>query len=195
LDEKTRNAYLSQGIVLLGGVIGKTEAIEVLSRIEYLRRHRPGREIKMLINSPGGMVKYSLAIYDEMKKLEVPIATGCAGMADGSASMLLAAGTRGRRSSLSHAVVHVTDIWSAKDGIPAPEQLEKVEYFRKKFIDIWAGCSGQTEDVVRGWMNSQKRFTAEEALHAGIIDFVVPTDEEPGGENGNIPGLFRTDPN
>ncbi len=192
LDEKTRNFYLSRGIVLLGDILGKAEAIEVLARIEYLSQRRPGREVRLLINSPGGVAKYSLAIYDELRNLSVPVATGCAGMADGAAAVLLAAGTKGRRGALAHAVIHVTDVWSASDGQPTPEQFEGIEKLRERFVEIWAGCTGRTGEVVRHWMSSQKRFSADDALQAGIIDFVVPEEERDGGqEDGYVLRLFR----
>lgn len=191
MDEKTRNWYLAQGIVLLGSPIDKSEAIEVLARLEYLSVHRPGREIKMLINSPGGMVRYSLAIYDEVKKLAVPVATGCAGMADGSAAILLMAGTSGRRSALSHAVIHVAGVWRTAKGLETPEKMEEIEKVRKRLVEILSDCTGRPEEVVLEWMNSQKRFTAQEALEAGIIDFVVPQESCLGGEDGGILGLFR----
>ncbi len=191
MDEKTRNSYLAQGVVLLCDAIGKSEAVEVLARIEYLALHRPGEEIRFLINSPGGQVKYSLAIYEAVKGLSVPVATGCAGMADGSAALLLASGTKGRRGALSHSVIHVTDIWRARDGIDKPEQIEEVERIRKQLAKTWAECTGRPEKVVSGWMSSQKRFTASEAVEAGIIDFEVPGADTLGGGDVDILGLFR----
>jgi ATP-dependent Clp protease protease subunit len=190
LDEKTRNWYLSHGIVLIGGAIGKEEAIEVLARLEYLESRKPGEEVKILINSPGGSVKYSLAIHGAIRKLQVPVATGCAGMADGSAALLLASGTKGRRSALPHAVIHVTDLWRASDDLRAPEQLEEVDRLRGRLLDLWVGCTGHDAATVRNWMSSQRRFTAAEALEAGIVDFIVPSGKS-GGENGDILGLFR----
>lgn len=191
MDEKTRNWYLSRGIVLLGDPIGKSEAIEVLARLEFLTTHRPGQEIKLLINSPGGMAHYSLVIYDEIKKLSVPVATGCAGMADGAAAILLMAGTNGRRSALSHSVIHVAGVWRAAEGLDTPEQMEEVEKVRSRLVEIMTTCTGQPEEVALEWMNSQKEFSAQEALHAGIIDFVVPQEKGLGGEDGIILGLFR----
>lgn len=192
MDEKTRNFYLSRGIVLLGDILGKAEAIEVLARIEYLTQNRPGKELRLLINSPGGVAKYALAIYDELGKLDIPVATGCAGMADGAAAVLLAAGTKGRRGALEHAVIHIADVWSASDGQPTPEQLEEIEKLRERFEQIWSDCTGNSEDIIRGWISSQKRFSAQEALEAGIIDFVVPEKEKNGRqEDGYVFRLFR----
>ena len=191
MDEKTRNWYLSHGIVLVGDAIGKDEAIEVLARLEYLESHNPGEEVKILINSPGGSLKYSFAIYEAIRNLRVPVAIGCAGMADGSAALILASGTRGRRSALAHSVIHVTDIWRASGELRAPEQLEEVENLRDRLVNLWVECTDRDSDTIRNWMNSERKFTAHEALDAGIIDFVVPVDES-GGEDGDILGLFRT---
>jgi len=190
LDEKTRNWYLFHGIVLIGDAIGKDEAIEVLARLEYLESHRPGEEVKILINSPGGSLKYSLAIHEAVSRLQVPVATGCAGMADGSAALILASGTKGRRSALPHAVIHVTDLWRASDDLCVPEQLEEMERLRERLVSLWVGFTGRDTGTVRNWMSSQRRFSAREALEAGIIDFTVPTGES-GGEDGDILGLFR----
>ncbi len=190
MDEKTRNWYLSHGIVLIGDAIGKAEAIEALARLEYLESRRPGEEVRILINSPGGSLKYSMAILEAIGKIDAPVATGCAGMADGSAALLLASGTKGRRGALAHAVLRVTDVWRASDELQAPEQLEEIEKLRGRLAGLWVGCTGQKAETVRGWMSSERAFSAREALEAGIIDFIVPV-EESGGENGNILGLFR----
>jgi ATP-dependent Clp protease protease subunit len=190
LDRETRNAYLSMGIVLLGGPIGRDEAAEVLSRIEYLKLRNPAGEVRLLINSPGGMVNCSLAIYKEMMVLDT-VATGCAGMADGSAAMLLAAGTRGRRSAMAHSVIHVADVWSTCDGPIPSGKASQIGALRDRLIGIWTNCTGERESVIRRWMTEEKRFDAEEALAAGIIDFVVPQGEECGGDNGDLLGLFH----
>jgi ATP-dependent Clp protease protease subunit len=176
--------------VLVGGAIGKSEAIEVLARLEYLETHHPGEEVKILINSPGGSVKYSLAIFEAIRKVNVPVATGCAGMADGSAALILASGTKGRRSALAHAVIHVTDIWRASAELHVSEQLEELEKLRDRLLNLWVDCTGRGSEAVRDWISSERRFSAHEALEAGIIDFVIPA-EESGGKDGDILGLFR----
>ena len=191
MDEKTRNYYLSHGIVLLNGLLGKSEAVEALARIEFISKKAPGEEIKILINSPGGVAEYAIVIREELAKLQVPVATACAGMADGSAALLLASGTNGKRSALSHSVIHITDIWSSKDGTLTPEKLDNIEKLRARLASIWEECTGQAGQVVRDWMSAEKRFTAEEAVEAGIIDFTISQDDICGGQDGSLFGLFR----
>src|SRR5690606_14920792 len=98
IDEK----ILNNRKVFLWGQVDDNTAKHVIDRLLYLELRDPGKEIQLIINSPGGYVTSGFAIYDTMKSLRSPVSTICSGFAASMASILLSAGTRGKRFVMKH---------------------------------------------------------------------------------------------
>src|SRR5512143_657036 len=98
---------LKERIVFLGTPINDQIANLVVAQLLYLAGEDPEREIRLYINSPGGIIYHGLAIYDAIQQVSAPVSTYAIGVTASMATMLLAAGTKGRRYALPHATVHM----------------------------------------------------------------------------------------
>src|SRR3972149_8195641 len=139
---------LSERIIFLMGPISSTLANIVIAQLLLLQQQDPKKEIKMYINSPGGEAYAAFAIYDTMQQLGNPISTIAVGMAASAATLILAAGNKGKRMSLSHAFVHIHQPLGEAGGQASDIEITAKEVLRLK--DLYAATlakhTGQTTD-------------------------------------------------
>src|SRR5919199_543606 len=144
---------------------------------EYTRqRQNRTQEIHFYINSPGGSVSSTLAIYDTMQFLECPIVTYCMGMAASGAAILLAAGTKGKRYALPHAKVMIHQPWSqGMYGQASDVEIEMKEILKekKRLNEILAYHTGKPLEVIEAETERNRYFTPAEAKDFGLIDEVL----------------------
>jgi len=148
----------------------------VIQQLLYLQYENRNQEIHFYINSPGGSVTATLAIYDTMQFLECPVATYCMGMAASGAAILLAAGTKGKRYALPHAKVMIHQPWSqGMFGQASDVEIEMKEILRekKRLNEILARHTGRTLDVIEAETERNRYFTAQEAKDFGLVDEVL----------------------
>ncbi len=162
-------------IIFLGVAINDDVANIIMAQLLFLSSTDPNKDISLYINTPGGSVSSGLAIYDTMQLVQPDVATICTGMAASMGSVLLCAGTPGKRSALPHSRVLIHQPLGGAEGqasdiLIAAKEIEKT---RKELISIIAQHSGQSYDKVFAdadrdyWMNS------EEALQYGMIDKIL----------------------
>ncbi len=178
---RTERAYdiysrlLKDRIILLGEAIDDHVASLVCAQLLFLESEDPEKEIFMYINSPGGVVTAGMAIYDTMQYIAPPVSTLCMGQAASMASLLLAAGAKGKRYALPHSriLIHqplggaqgqATDI-----GIQAREILR----LREELNGILADHTGQDISRIEKDTDRDHYMSAQEAKDYGLIDSIM----------------------
>ncbi len=166
---------LENRIVFLIGEINHASASRVMMQMLYLENQRRNQEISLYINSPGGAVDDTLALYDTMRFLSSPIATYCIGRAYSGGSVLLTAGTKGRRFILPHAKVMIHQPYGGVTGQAEDIKLQAEQIIKSKqiLIDIIAKHTGQDPETIKRDSERDKYFDANEAKAYGLVDEVL----------------------
>jgi len=168
-------------IVFLEGVIDDATANSVVMKLLYLQSQKRNQEISLYINSPGGYVSSTLAIYDTMQFLDAPVATYAIGLVASGAAVLLAGGTKGRRHALPHAKIMIHQPAGEVGGQAADIAIAAKEVLRDKetLVRIIARHTGQDPDKLRKESERDRYFTAQEAKDYGLVDEVLEQPAEP----------------
>ncbi len=171
---------LENRIVFLIGEINYARAAEVIMKILYLDNLKRGREISLYINSPGGTVDDTMAIYDTMQFVGSPIATYCIGRAQSGGAVVLAAGTKGKRYALPHAKIMLHQPWGGVTGQASDIQIQAEEILRAKqtINRILAKHTGQPLEKISEETERDHYMSAEEAKQYGLIDEVLHEEEK-----------------
>ncbi|XVQ07640.1 ATP-dependent Clp protease proteolytic subunit [Spirillospora sp. CA-255316] len=173
------NKLFEDRIVFLGTPVDDTSANDVTAQLLALEGMDPDRPISIYINSPGGSLTSMLAIHDTMRYIRPEIETTCVGQAASAAAILLAAGTKGRRSALarSRILLHEPSVEGAIRGQSSDMEIQAREILRlrEQMELIVAEATGKDPDEVRRDLDRERYFTAEEAKEYGLIDEVLTT--------------------
>jgi len=171
---------LENRVVFLVGEINHASASRVMMQMLYLENQKRGQQINLYINSYGGSVDDTLAIYDTMRFLNAPVATYCIGRAYSGAAVLLSAGAKEKRFCLPHATVMIHQPYGGVTGQAEDIRIQAEQIIRAKnaLIEILARHTGQTVDRIRTDGERDRYFTAVEAKEYGIVDEVVEESEE-----------------
>ncbi|MHC4559520.1 MAG: ClpP family protease [Planctomycetota bacterium] len=171
---------LENRIVFLIGEISYQRAAEVIMKMLYLDNLKRSNEISLYINSPGGSVDDTMAVYDTMRFISSPIATYCIGRAQSGAAVILAAGTKGKRYALPHAKVMLHQPWGGVSGQAADIKIQAEEILKAKTMinEILAKHTGQTVEKIAAETERDRYMNAEEAHEYGLIDEVLQEEEE-----------------
>jgi ATP-dependent Clp protease protease subunit len=179
--QRTMDPYsklLEERIVFLGTPVDETSANDVMAQFMYLEHQAPDRDISLYINSPGGTFHALSAIYDTMRYVSCDVETICLGQAGAAASVLLAAGTPGKRFVLPDArlVIH-------QPALPEPVsgqaddlaiQADELTRIRTRMEEMLARHTGRTREQVSADIERDKVLTAQEAVEYGLVDRIVP---------------------
>ena len=171
---------LENRIVFLIGEISYQRAADVIMKMLYLDNLKRSSEISLYINSPGGSVDDTMAIYDTMCFISAPIATYCIGRAQSGAAIILAAGTKGKRHALPHAKIMLHQPWGGVSGQAADIKIQAEEILKAKAMisEILAKHSGQSAEKIIAETERDRYMTADEAHEYGLIDEVLHEEEE-----------------
>jgi ATP-dependent Clp protease protease subunit len=171
---------LENRIVFLIGEISYQRAAEVIMKMLYLDNMKRDSEISLYINSPGGSVDDTMAIYDTMRFVSSPIATYCIGRAQSGAAIILAAGTKGKRHALPHAKVMLHQPWGGVSGQAADIKIQAEEILKAKSMinELLAKLTGQQVEKIAAETERDRYMTAEEAREYGLIDEVLKEEEK-----------------
>jgi ATP-dependent Clp protease protease subunit len=166
---------LENRIVFLVGEINHATAARVMMQMLYLENQKRGQEINFYINSPGGAVDDTLAVYDTMRFISAPVATYCIGRAYSGAAVLLSSGEKGKRYVLPHAKVMIHQPYGGVGGQAEDIRIQAEQIIKSKqeLIRILARHTGQTEEQVRKDSERDKYFDAPEAKAYGLVDEVL----------------------
>jgi len=171
---------LENRIVFLIGEISYARAAEVIMKMLYLDNLKRAGEISLYINSPGGSVDDTMAIYDTIRFVSAPVATYCIGRAQSGAAVILAGGTKGKRHALPHAKVMLHQPWGGVTGQAADIKIQAEEVLKAKTMinEILSKHTGQPVDKIAAETERDRYMTAEEAKEYGLIDEVLHEEEE-----------------
>lgn len=171
---------LENRIVFLIGEISYSRAAEVIMKMLYLDNLKRDSEISLYINSPGGSVDDTMAVYDTMRFIGSPIATYCIGRAQSGAAIILAAGTKGKRYALPHAKVMLHQPWGGVSGQASDIKIQAEEILKAKVMlnEILSKHTGQPVEKIASETERDRYMTAEEAYQYGLIDEVLKEEEK-----------------
>ncbi len=166
---------LENRVVFLVGEINYGSATNVIMRLLYLQSLRKDQEIHLYVNSPGGSVDDTLAIYDTMKFLTCDVNTYCVGQAMSGGAVVLAAGTKGKRFALPHAKVMIHQPFGGIYGQAADIAIQAEEILKTKEIltNLLATLTGKPRDQVAEDQERDKYFDAQAAKDYGLVDEVL----------------------
>jgi len=168
---------LENRIVFLIGEINHQSAARVMMQMLYLENQKRGQEINFYINSPGGAVDDTLALYDTMRFMSSPVSTYCLGRAYSGGAVLLTAGEKGKRFILPHAKVMIHQPFGGVTGQAEDIriQAEQIIKMKAELNKILADHTGKSVEQVRADSERDRYFTAEEAVAYGLVDEVLRT--------------------
>ena len=172
LQDVIDSKILTERKIFLWGQIDDESAKHVIERLLYLEMLSPKKEIQLIINSPGGYVTSGFAIYDTMKSISSPISTICTGFAASMGSIILSAGTKGRRFILPNARVMIHQPSGGASGVASDIEIQMDEIIKTKLLgaEILAANCGQTVEKVMKDFNRDYWMSAEESIKYGIVD-------------------------
>jgi ATP-dependent Clp protease protease subunit len=166
---------LNERIIFLGSPIDDQVANVVVAQLLHLESVDPAKDVSLYINSPGGSVYSGLAIYDTMNFIKPDIQTMCVGIAMSAASLLLAGGTHGKRSSLpnSRILMHQPSAGFEGQATDIEIHAREVLSLRARIDEIYAKHTGKTVEEVHRDMERDRFFNAKDAAEYGLIDRVL----------------------
>ncbi|MGI5424325.1 ATP-dependent Clp protease proteolytic subunit [Streptomyces sp. CA-179760] len=179
--QRTMDPYsklLEERIVFLGAPVDEISANDVMAQFMYLEHQAPDRDIQLYINSPGGAFHAMTALYDTMRYVTCDVETVCLGQAGAAATVLLAAGTPGKRSMLPDArlVIHQPALPEPVQGQASDLaiQADELTRIRTRMEEMLARHTGRTREQVSEDIERDKILTAREAVEYGLVDRIVP---------------------
>lgn len=166
---------LKDRIVFLGGPISDAMANTVIAQLLFLESQAPDKDIKLYINSPGGVVTAGLAIYDTMQYVKCDIVTICVGMAASMGAVLLTAGTKGKRYTLPHSEVLLHQVMGGTRGqaIEIEITARHIMLIREKINKILAKHTQQSIKRIEKDTDRDFYLDAKQAVEYGLVDEII----------------------
>jgi ATP-dependent Clp protease, protease subunit len=162
-------------IIFMGVPVNDYVANVIQAQLLFLESSDRNRDISLFINSPGGSVIDGLGIYDTMQYVTPDVATICTGLAASMGAVLLAAGTKGKRSCLHHSHVMIHQPMGGAQGQVSDIEIsyKLIKKMQKSLYDILATHTGQTYEKIEHDCDRDNWFAAEEAKAYGLVDEVL----------------------
>ncbi|MFW5972621.1 MAG: ATP-dependent Clp endopeptidase proteolytic subunit ClpP [Bacteroidota bacterium] len=176
---------LKERIVIIGTPINDQIANLIVAQLLFLASEDPERNINIYINSPGGVIYSGLAVYDTMQHVTCPVATICVGLAASMGSVLLTAGTTGRRAALPNSRIMLHQPLGGAQGQASDIEIQAREilWLKSRLYEILAKHSGKSVEQIEKDSDRDYWLSAAEAKDYGLIDNVLePPTKKPGKE-------------
>ena len=175
---------LENRIIFLQGEIRSDNANELVMKLLYLQSENRRKDIHFYINSPGGSVTATLAIYDTMQMLSCPVATYCVGLAASGGAILLAGGTKGKRFALPHSKVMMHQPWGGVGGQVSDIEIQAQQILKDRAMlnEILAFHIGKPVDEIAKDTDRDFYLNAEEAKTYGVVDDILRKATADGAE-------------
>ena len=166
---------LKERIIFLGGPIDDDVANIVIAQLLFLQSESDKEDIKLYINSPGGVVTAALAILDTMNHVKCNVSTVCIGQAASGAAILLAGGKRGKRFALPNSRVLIHQPMGGVEGQATDIQIhaEEIVKIKDRLNDLMAKLTGKPKKQISKDTERDRFMTAEEAKKYGIVDKII----------------------
>jgi len=180
IGERVYDIYsrlLKERIVFLGGPIEDALANTVIAQLLFLEHEDPKKDILLYINSPGGSVTATLAIYDTIQYVKPDVATFCMGMAASGAAVLLAAGKKGKRFALPNSEILLHQVMGGTEGQATEIEIAAKQIVRVKtqLNQILSKHTNQPVSKVEKDTDRDFWLTPEEAKKYGLVDEIIKT--------------------
>ena len=177
---------LENRIVFLQGEIYDGNANEVVMKLLYLQSENRRTDIHFYINSPGGSVTATMAMYDTMQILSCPVATYCVGLAASGGAVLMAGGTKGQRYALPHSKMMIHQPWGGVGGQVSDIEIQANEILktRDQLNEVLAAHTGQPIERIAQDTDRDFYLNAQEAKEYGLVDDVL--DKPPMSEDEDL---------
>ncbi len=166
---------LKERIIFLGGPVNDMVANAVIAQLLFLEHEDPKKEIKIYINSPGGVVTAGLAIYDTMQYVKPDVSTICVGMAASMGAVLLAAGKKGKRFALPNSQILLHQVMGGVEGQATEVEItaRQILKIKEKMNQILTKHTGQTMGKIEKDTDRDFYMTPQEAKDYGVIDDII----------------------
>ncbi|MES2372418.1 MAG: ATP-dependent Clp protease proteolytic subunit [Bacteroidota bacterium] len=176
IDKKLEKLFFEKRAVYLWGVVDDKSAREIVTKLLLLDADK-NEEIKFYINSPGGVVTSGMVIYDTMQLIDSPVSTVCMGLAASMGSILLSAGTKGKRFVYPHGevMIHQPSLGGYYQATSADIEIQANQIMKTKQIGariLAENCGKPIEQVMKDF-NRDYWMNAQEAVEYGIVDAVL----------------------
>lgn len=170
---------LMDRIIFLTGPINDMVSTAVCAQLLYLESQNPKKDIMLYINSPGGSVSAGLAMYDTMQLVKAPVNTFCVGLAASAGSLLLMAGTKGKRFALPNSKVMIHQPSAGFQGQASDIEIHAKEVLRTRATlnELYAQHCGRSIEEVEYGMERDNFMTPQEALDFGLVDEILASRE------------------
>jgi ATP-dependent Clp protease protease subunit len=166
---------LMERIIFLGTPINDQVANVIVAQLLFLNSQDPDKDINLYINSPGGQITSGLAIFDTMRMITAPVSTIAVGMAASMGTILLTAGTKGKRFALPHATIHLHQPLGGVQGQAADIEIEAREILRMRDLlnSILRDQTKMSDEQIAKYTDRNMYLTAAQAVEVGLIDAVL----------------------
>jgi len=166
---------LENRIIFLQGEIRSDNANELVMKLLYLQSENRRKDIHFYINSPGGSVTATLAIYDTMQMLSCPVATYCVGLAASGGAIILAGGSKGKRFALPHAKIMIHQPWGGISGQVSDIEIQAQQILNDRAMlnEILASHIGKPVEEIAKDTDRDFYLNAEEAKAYGVVDDIL----------------------
>ena len=171
---------LKERIIFLGTGIDDQVANVIVAQLLFLNHEDPEKEIQMYINSPGGVIYAGLAIYDTMQMITNPISTVAVGVTASFGTVLLTAGTKGRRFALPNATIHMHQPLGGAQGQATDIEIQAKQIMRLKSLlnGVMSKHTGQPLEVIERDLDRDYYLDAQQAVAYGLVDQVLQVPEK-----------------
>jgi ATP-dependent Clp protease, protease subunit len=177
LNKQMEKLFFEKRSIYFWGEVDDKSCKEAVTKLLLLDAHKPGEEIKFYINSPGGGVTSGMVVYDTIKMLSSPVSTICMGLAASMGSILLSAGTKGKRYIYPHGevMIHQPSLGGYMRGVSIDLEIQAVQIEKTKRMgaQILADNCGHTLEKVMSDFDRDYWMDAEEAVKYGIADKII----------------------
>lgn len=166
---------LEERIIFLGSGINDQVANVIIAQLLFLEKQDPKKDITLYVNSPGGSVTSTLAMYDTMNHIKCDVSTVCVGIAASGGAVILMGGAKGKRFSLPHSEVMIHQPLGGTEGQATDIAIAASHIIKTKDLlnEMIAKHTGQPLDQVKNDTERDKFMSANEAKEYGLIDHII----------------------
>ena len=186
---------LENRIIFLDGVIHDGSANLIVMKLLYLQSENRHQDIHLYVNSPGGSVTATMAIYDTMQYIDCSVATYCVGLAASGGAILVAGGSKGKRHALPHAKMMIHQPFGEVGGQVSDIEIQAQEILntREQLNEVLAQHTGQPLDRIAKDTDRDFYMSAEEAKEYGLVDEVLAKEGKEDADDADKPADESSD--
>jgi len=166
---------LEERIIFMGTAINDDVANAIIAQLLFLEKEDPKKDITMYVNSPGGQVTSTMAMYDTMQHVKPDVSTVCLGMAASGGAIILMGGAKGKRFALKHSEIMIHQPLGGTEGQATDIAIhaEHIIKMKNTLNELIAKHTGKKLEQVKSDTERDKFLTAKEAMEYGLVDRIV----------------------